>query len=142
MKLLDKLISVLGIPAAYRLFFLIVGGDVRKIYTTEYVKAKPGEKVLDIGCGPGDILEYLPDVKYTGFDLSPEYIEAAKKRFGNRGRFFCNDVGLTALEEEIMALKESLAAQGITTMPRNIDPWRERARRRLPESPYEGEMPY
>jgi len=49
---------------------------------------------------------------------------------------------LTALEEEIMALKESLAAQGITTMPRNIDPWRERARRRLPESPYEGEMPY
>ncbi len=100
MKWLDKIISVLGIPAAYRLFFLIVGGDVRKIYTTEYVKAKPGEKVLDIGCGPGDILEYLPDVKYTGFDLSPEYIEAAKKRFGNRGRFFCNDVGLTALEEE------------------------------------------
>ena len=88
MKWLDKIISVLGIPAAYRLFFLIVGGDVRKIYTTEYVKAQPGEKVLDIGCGPGDILEYLPDVKYTGFDLSPEYIEAAKKRFGERGRFF------------------------------------------------------
>lgn len=100
MKLIDKLISVLGIPAAYRLFFLIVGGDVRKIYTTEYVKAQPGEKVLDIGCGPGDILDYLPEVKYTGFDLSPEYIEAAKKRFGDKGRFFCNDVGLTALEEE------------------------------------------
>jgi cyclopropane fatty-acyl-phospholipid synthase-like methyltransferase len=49
-------------------------------------------KVLDIGCGPGDILEYLPDVDYTGFDLNMEYIEAATGRFGSRGKFFCADV--------------------------------------------------
>lgn len=100
MSPLDKIISILNLPAAYRLFFQIVGGKVREIYTSEYVKAAPGEKVLDIGCGPGDILAYLPDVKYTGFDLSPEYIEAARKRFGDKGRFFCSDVGLTAIEEE------------------------------------------
>jgi cyclopropane fatty-acyl-phospholipid synthase-like methyltransferase len=45
-------------------------------------------------------LNYLPAVNYTGLDISPEYICSAKKRFGPRGRFYCNDVGLAAIEEE------------------------------------------
>lgn len=48
---------------------------------------KPGDRVLDIGCGPADILEALPPVEYHGFDLSADYIEAARKRFGGRGTF-------------------------------------------------------
>jgi SAM-dependent methyltransferase len=55
--------------------------------------------VLDIGCGPGDILEYLPDVAYVGIDLSPSYIEAARVRFGSRGRFICKPVEEMVVEE-------------------------------------------
>ena len=100
MRILDRLINVFSLPFAYRSFQKMVGGNCRQCLLAEHVKPLPGEKVLDIGCGPGDLLHYLPDVKYTGFDLSPEYIKAAQKRFGNKGRFFCSDVGLTTIEEE------------------------------------------
>ena len=100
MKLRDRLISVLRWPAADRAFQNVVGGKYHQRHLAEHVQPVPGEKVLDIGCGPGDILEFLPGVNYTGFDVSPEYIEAAKKRYGPRGRFWCSDVGLAAIEQE------------------------------------------
>jgi SAM-dependent methyltransferase len=100
MKIIGRLSSILSFPAGYRLFTRIVGGGVWRVYLAEYVKPVAGEKVLDIGCGPADILSYLPEVDYTGLDISPEYIAAAKQRFGGRGRFWCGDVGLAALERE------------------------------------------
>jgi len=45
--------------------------------------------VLDIGCGPADILEYLPAVNYWGFDISVAYIQHATSRFGAKGKFSC-----------------------------------------------------
>jgi len=54
-----------------------------------YVKPKPGQKILDIGCGIGDLLRFLPQVDYCGFDMDAAYIDHAKKKFGNRGEFFC-----------------------------------------------------
>lgn len=72
----------------------------RKTYLAEHAKPVPGDKILDIGCGPGDILDYLPDTDYTGLDISPEYISAARQRYGLRGRFCCGDVGLTTIEGE------------------------------------------
>lgn len=79
---------------------MVGGGSAWKTYLDEYVKPAPKDKILDIGCGPADILQYLPVVNYTGLDISPEYISSAKKRFGSRGRFFCSDVGRAAIEEE------------------------------------------
>lgn len=66
----------------------------------DYAKPAPKDKILDIGCGPADILDCLPEVDYTGLDISPEYISSAKERFGSRGRFCCGDVGLAAIEGE------------------------------------------
>jgi SAM-dependent methyltransferase len=48
--------------------------------------------VLDIGCGPADILGYLPSVEYTGFDASESFIAEAKRRWGTRGKFTCGTV--------------------------------------------------
>jgi len=79
--------ALLGVPIFYRAFGRLVNGDARAIYQREYLRVKPGERVLDIGCGPADMLEVLPNVTYVGFDGSAEYIEAARRRYGERGRF-------------------------------------------------------
>jgi len=71
---------------------LLDAGGGRKEFVARYVRAKAGDRVLDIGCGPGEIVEHLPGVEYFGFDLSQTYIQMAEKRYGNRGTFRCEDV--------------------------------------------------
>ena len=101
MKIIERLSSLLSFPAGYRLFGSMVGGAAAwRTYLTEYAKPAPGDKILDIGCGPADVLNFLPAVNYTGLDISPEYIGSARKRFGSRGRFCCGDVGLATIEGE------------------------------------------
>jgi cyclopropane fatty-acyl-phospholipid synthase-like methyltransferase len=79
---------LLGMPFVYRLFQGVVGRKRGLERVVELLAIEPGAKVLDIGCGPADILEYLPaDVAYHGFDVSENYIAAARARFGDRGTF-------------------------------------------------------
>lgn len=100
MGIIDRLSSTLGCPSGYRLYSQLVRGTAWQVYLTEYVKPLEGDKILDIGCGPADILTHLPEVDYTGLDISADYIASATARFGTRGRFFCEDVGLANIERE------------------------------------------
>ena len=50
---------------------------------------KPNVKVLDIGCGPANILSTLPNIQYYGFDINPIYINSAKKKYEHKTKFFC-----------------------------------------------------
>jgi SAM-dependent methyltransferase len=90
---------VLALPKMYSLFADVVGGDSRRKYVEQYIRPFPGARILDIGCGPADLLDYLPpSVQYTGFDASADYIDAARKRFGARGSFFCERVNEQVIE--------------------------------------------
>lgn len=40
----------------------------------------PDESVIELGCGPGTNAGSLGSTRYQGWDLSPEYIEAARSR--------------------------------------------------------------
>ena len=73
---------------------LLLRKESRARYVTEHVRPFPGCRILDIGCGPGTILAHLPESigRYTGFDMNPGYIEAARKRWGNRGIFHCQRI--------------------------------------------------
>jgi len=58
--------------------------------------------MLDIGCGTADILTYLNlEIDYVGFDMQEEYIEHAKSKFSDRGKFFTQIVDGTLLPEWI-----------------------------------------
>jgi len=78
-------------PAIYQ-SFQVLGGffSARTRAISEYLKLKAGDRVLDIGCGPGFIANHLPPgVIYNGFDIDQRYISYAQKHFGNRGNFHC-----------------------------------------------------
>jgi cyclopropane fatty-acyl-phospholipid synthase-like methyltransferase len=77
---------------------LIGGGDGRAIVVRDFIRPQPGENVLDIGCGPATMLNYLDGVIYTGIDFNEAYIGEAKARFGDRGKFHVQSVDDLALE--------------------------------------------
>jgi 2-polyprenyl-3-methyl-5-hydroxy-6-metoxy-1,4-benzoquinol methylase len=87
--------QLLKIPAVYASFAGFVTGNGRflDVYVQKHIRARSGDKILDIGCGPGSILDVLPkDCLYTGFDISDSYIEAARKHYGHRASFFVSGV--------------------------------------------------
>lgn len=88
--------QILSFPQVYTLWQKLIGDyKLRKIYCRDFVKAKEGDRILDIGCGPANMVEFLPEnVDYVGFDDSEEYIKNAKKKFHNSKNysFFCERV--------------------------------------------------
>jgi len=81
--------SMLAVPALYRLFGRLVGGGARERFIRDHLRPRPGDRVLDLGCGPGDLLADLPPCDYVGVDLDPNYITAATAKYGTRGTFRC-----------------------------------------------------
>lgn len=101
--MLHQVRRVLEIPAAYRLFTWGIAGNYRAVYLREYVRPAPGARILDFGCGPGDVVAYLPEADYLGIDHNAHYIHAARRRFGARARFRCEDVAETVVREAATA---------------------------------------
>jgi cyclopropane fatty-acyl-phospholipid synthase-like methyltransferase len=94
--------SVLSSPFIYSLFGQLMGGNrSRAIFVDNYIRPQKGDRILDIGCGPGDLIPYLPEVEYLGFDISEEYITTAKKQFGSDNIFFrCERVSTSNLSQQ------------------------------------------
>ncbi|MGH3412884.1 MAG: class I SAM-dependent methyltransferase [Marmoricola sp.] len=85
--------AVLSNPLVYSTFQKVVGSaGVREELVDNHVRPRPGLRVLDVGCGPGDLVTYLPGVAYTGSDLSSAYIAAAQRNYGHLGRYEVGDV--------------------------------------------------
>jgi SAM-dependent methyltransferase len=83
--------SVLSIPWVYDSFQELMGASRgRRELVRDFIRPVAGARILDLGCGTAEILKFLPeDVEYHGYDASPEYIEAARARYGKRGMFEC-----------------------------------------------------
>jgi SAM-dependent methyltransferase len=95
--MLQSIRSVLAIPAVYNLWWNVIGGPTwAKVLIDEYLRPQVGAHILEIGCGPGTIATYLPQVEYVGFDISSRYIEMARKRFP-RAQFVCERVSQFSL---------------------------------------------
>ena len=79
-------------PWFYRTFQLVLGAKgARTDLCNNYLKPRPGEKVLDLGCGPGVLRPSLGTVDYVGVDLNASHVEAARIAFP-ADTFICADV--------------------------------------------------
>jgi len=95
--MLSQLHRLLGVPRVYRAFQKCLSGNSGAAYVRSFIRPSTGDRILDIGCGPAGILALLPEVQYTGIDLSPDYIAHARARFGSRGTFVCQSVAEAAI---------------------------------------------
>jgi hypothetical protein len=63
------LYAALKNPKLYETVQRLLGADGRRRdFAQRFVRAKPGDRILNIGCGPADLLAHLPEVEY--FDLA------------------------------------------------------------------------
>jgi SAM-dependent methyltransferase len=86
------LYAALRNPKLYEAIQRIMGADERRRhFAEEFVRAQPGDRVLDIGCGPAHLRAYLPNVEYIGWEPNAAYVEKARNTYGDRGTF---NVGL------------------------------------------------
>lgn len=74
-----RLRDALGLPVLYGAFGVLVGATAaRQRFVRDHVRPRPGDRVLDLGCGPGDLAALLPEQHYHGVDSNAAYIEAAR----------------------------------------------------------------
>ena len=71
----------------YDLFNQLISMGLARFWRKETLRpVKPGMKVLDLGCGTGDlVLEAAKEIgsgEIVGLDFSPQMLEIAKKRWG------------------------------------------------------------
>jgi len=84
--------DLLSIPVLYDFFQNFLGAkSARRRFCDQYVRAVPGNSVLDIACGTSAILEFLPTVDYWGFDENKDYVICAQKKYPH-SHFFCSHI--------------------------------------------------
>jgi SAM-dependent methyltransferase len=77
--------GLLAHPAVYETLQTLLRADHgRRRFAGRYVRAKPGDRVLDIGCGTARLARYLGDVTYVGFEPNAAYVEQGRRE--NAGR--------------------------------------------------------
>lgn len=84
--------GILGSPQAYLMSQGLFGAlSSREKMVREYTKTDSTTRILDIGCGPGYVIDYFADFKeYIGYDVSAAYIDYAQNKYGSEKVKFNN----------------------------------------------------
>ncbi len=93
--------KILKKPFFYKILMAAFGKKrAQEYYLEHFFQTKLTEDILDIGCGPADIISRLTFSSYTGIDIDPENISFAKENHGLLGNFYC----MSADDKKILEL--------------------------------------
>lgn len=86
--------AAFSVPTVYRWAQRQIGSpESRRRLVDQYLPHDSGDRILDIGCGTGDLSQFFDDCKYVGYDMSEAYIASACERYGDAGEFHVGRVG-------------------------------------------------
>jgi cyclopropane fatty-acyl-phospholipid synthase-like methyltransferase len=98
--MIEYIRPILDRPFFYEFYHSLIGANYRsRVLVSEYIRPKPQDRILDIGCGPGNMLPFLPECQYLGVDANPAYIASARQRYSNRGEFVCERVSHHSVQQ-------------------------------------------
>jgi SAM-dependent methyltransferase len=88
----------------------------RRALVREAVGAQPGERILDVGCGPGfyvaEVLDEVgPEGSVLGVDVSPQMLAIAAKRCAGRANVEFREAPATKLPVEDASVDAALSVQ-------------------------------
>jgi SAM-dependent methyltransferase len=95
-RTLDIFRSSLQVPILYSSFRTLVAGNFDRRFVDEFIKPRPADRILDLGCGPADILDKLNACHYVGVDQDLGYIARARKRYKSKAQF--HEVGIADID--------------------------------------------
>jgi 2-polyprenyl-3-methyl-5-hydroxy-6-metoxy-1,4-benzoquinol methylase len=77
-------------PTIYKIIQKVMSGTSFRADIIKRNIKKRNLKILDIGCGPAEILKVIPHCEYYGYDIDSRSINYAKKRYKKKNyHFFC-----------------------------------------------------
>jgi 2-polyprenyl-3-methyl-5-hydroxy-6-metoxy-1,4-benzoquinol methylase len=80
--------SILGSARGYQLFKVLTrGAGTMQSMVDQYIQPQPGQRLLDVGCGYGDLSRHLPGIDYVGIDVNEDYIAYAQRNHRQGARF-------------------------------------------------------
>lgn len=83
MKIKQAIEMIWSLPLVYIVHAASVDRPKRRAITST-CRDREGQRVLDLGCGTGNSAPLFPRSRYTGIDINPDYIAAARRRFPGR----------------------------------------------------------
>ena len=92
--------NLLNSPAVYKIVQkLMLGTKFRKSIIQKNIK-KNNINVLDIGCGPAEIINCLPNCNYYGYDTDKRSIDYAKNKYSEKNyHFYCRKFSKAELKK-------------------------------------------
>ena len=97
---INQIYNFINSPLVYRIIqYIMSGSSFRNSIIKKNIK-KSNLKILDIGCGPAQILEQIPRCDYYGYDIDQRSIQYAKKKYRKKNyHFYCKKFNKTEIKK-------------------------------------------
>jgi len=97
---------------AYSFAMTALGADSgMRRFVQEHLRVRAGDKVLDLGCGPGRLYPHLPPVDYCGLDMDAERLAHARALYPGT-RFEQHDLSANCPDFELRGF-DLIVASGL-----------------------------